>query len=251
MSGLVAPVLAAVSCGAAGCTGWFTAQVVCAAARARRHMSARKLTLEDVVADRTLCFVVLAAAAGLLASLLALWMLPFLLVVAWVLARKAPGLLQRRKQQQLRSACDGQLDILADVVALGVRAGLSFDAALDVYCAKFDGVLSQQLQTARTAYASGMASREQALQDAAVRVDSKALQRFVETSTQAVRYGSPLAELLVKFSADVRRERHAHVEQQVARAPVKMLIPLGTCILPALLLLVAGPVMLQFLGSGV
>ena len=39
------------------------------------------------------------------------------------------------------------------------------------------------------------------------------------------------------------------MERKVARAPVKMLVPTGVCIVPAMLLLVMGPMLLQFMGS--
>lgn len=239
------------ACLLAAASAWAAARLVFEALERRRRVShARAITLEDVLSDRTLSFALFAGAGSVVAAATALWLLPALLVLAWALARKAPELLERRRRDDLRAECDGQLDVMADVVALGVRAGLSFDAALDVYCRKFDGELSRRMHAARLSYANGMASREQALMDVARDVDSKALHRFVETSVQAVRYGSPLAELLAKFSEDVRRERRANVERQVARAPVKMLVPLGGCILPALLIFVAGPVMLQFLETG-
>lgn len=39
----------------------------------------------------------------------------------------------------------------------------------------------------------------------------------------------------------------AQVEERVAKAPVKMMVPTGTLILPAMLLLVLGPVLLELM----
>ena len=41
--------------------------------------------------------------------------------------------------------------------------------------------------------------------------------------------------------------KQAQVEERVAKAPVKMMIPTGTLILPAMLLLVLGPVLLELM----
>ena len=242
--------LAACACISAAASGWFFARLVAVALASARRAARRPLTLDDIVSDRTLCFAVLSAAAAVVSAAIALWMFPVLLVLAWVLAGRAPAMLEHRRREELRASCDAGLDVMADVVALGTRSGLSFDAALDVYCAKFDGELARQMRSARTAWVGGVASRSQALRDVADEMGSAGMRRFADTVVEAVRFGSPLADLLEKFSAEMRRERRAAVEQQVARAPVKMLVPLGTCILPALLIFVAGPVLLQFMSSG-
>ena len=215
-----------------------------------KRVVSKRLTLDDVVGDPRLCFMFLAAAGVVIASAVALWLVPLCVLAAFVVARRAPSMLEKRKREELRSACDGQLDLLADIVAMGVRAGLSFDAALDLYCSKFSCELSDQLASARIMWKSGMATRERALFDLSRRLDSKALRRFSETVVQAIAYGSPLADTLVSFADDLRASRLTCIEKQVAKAPVKMFLPLGTCILPAMLLLVMGPVMLQFLGTG-
>ena len=39
------------------------------------------------------------------------------------------------------------------------------------------------------------------------------------------------------------------LEERVAKAPVKMMLPTGTLILPAMLLLVMGPILLELAGG--
>lgn len=242
-------VLLFVACVSAALSVVALLSLVCGIVDEKRIVGTR-LTLDDVAGDRTLSFVVFAACGAVVSFATVMWLFPVCLAAAFVLSRKMPGLLERRRRRELRSACDGQLDVLADIVAMGVRAGLSFDAALDLYCEKFSCELADQLRAARVRWKSGLASREQALYDLAARLDSKGMRRFAETAVQAVKYGSPLADMLVDFADELRRMRHASIEQQVAKAPVKMFLPLGTCILPALLILVMGPVVLQFLGTG-
>ena len=60
------------------------------------------------------------------------------------------------------------------------------------------------------------------------------------------RVGAPLAETLAAQSREIRAAHRAAVEREIERAPVKLLIPTGTLILPALLLSILGPL----LGAG-
>lgn len=210
----------------------------------------QRLQLEDILRDRTLCFLLFAAAGLVVSYATTLVLLPICLIVAYVLSKRAPSMLDARSAKALRSACDENIDVMADIVSMGVRAGLSFDASLDMYCEKFENSLSRELKNARLQWASGIASRQKALEDLAQRVGSRALRRFTETALQAIHYGSPLASTLTSFSADIRQRRRSAVERQIEKAPIKLLIPTGVCILPAMLILVMGPVLIQFLGQG-
>ena len=238
-----------IACLAAGLSVWAAACLV-AEKLAQLRLSTRRLSADELLADPTLAFVLFAACGAVLSCATSLWVLPVSLVIAFVLAKKMPQLIARRDTERLRSVCDSQLDGLADIVAMGVRAGLSFDATLDLYCERFTGQLARQMRSARVRWQSGAATREHALADLARKLDSRALKRFSETVVQAIRYGSPLADMLTGFADELRRERQNAIEKQVAKAPVKMFLPLGACILPATILLVAGPVFLQFLEAG-
>lgn len=233
---------------AAGCAG-AAALVVCGSL-GRMHRPGRALTLEEALADRTLCFALLCAAGAVLCAAVSLAALPVCVLAAWALSRRMPALLERRRARLLASACDAELDVMADIIAMGVRAGLSFDAAVDIYCEKFGGALSHEMRRARLGWKNGMVSRERALRELAERVGSRSLARFAETSAQAIRYGSPLADMLNTLAIDLRRERREGIERQVAKAPVKMLVPTAACILPAMLIFVMGPAIVQFAQAG-
>lgn len=241
------PLVAAIAAGT--CT--FCLVLLAAGRVAGLFCHRQKIDLGDALRDSTLCLLLLVLASAVFSAVTSLLALPACLAVSWVLSRRVPALVEKREREELRSACDGQLDVLCDIVAMGVRAGLSFDAALDVYCEKFDGELSREMQRARTAWKNGMVSRERALRDLARRLDSAALRRFSDTVVQAIRYGSPVADMLSVFADDLRKERYERIERQVAKAPVKMLIPTAVCILPGMLILVMGPVLLQFMESGI
>ena len=57
----------------------------------------------------------------------------------------------------------------------------------------------------------------------------------------------PAIAAVLGAAEQARAARKAQVEERVAKAPVKMMIPTGTLILPAMLLLVLGPVLLELM----
>lgn len=234
---------------AAGAAGFLLPRLVAERLELQVRAHRRKLELEDVLRDPVLCFSVFMAAGLVFAALTSVWVAPVALVAAIILSRRAPHMLDKRRRDDLRRACDRQLDTLADIVAMGMRGGLSFDAALALYCEKFPGELSQVMGSAQLKWKSGVATRERALKDAADQVGSQLVQRFSDTVVQAMGYGSPLAGMLTTLACDIRRERFAQIERQVEKVPIKMLVPTGTCILPAMLVLIMGPVLIQFIGS--
>lgn len=129
---------------------------------------------------------------------------------------------------------------------LGLSAGLSFDAALEIFCANRRSVLALRLERACMAWQVGVGTREDELLAAARDLDVRALETFAITVGQALALGAPLAETLAAQSREIRAAHRAAVEREIERAPVKLLIPTGTLILPALLLSILGPL----LGAG-
>lgn len=135
----------------------------------------------------------------------------------------------------------GEVTEMIDVVRLGLSAGLSFDAALGMYCAERAGPLSRSLDHARISWQMGLSTREDALMRVARQSGVRALEPFATAIGQALALGAPLAETLAGQSRECRAAHRADVERQIERAPVKLLIPTGTLILPALLLSILGP----------
>jgi len=69
------------------------------------------------------------------------------------------------------------------------------------------------------------------------------LDRFVGVVTQALAFGSPLAATLEQQAQAIRDEQRAQMEEEIEQVPVRMLIPLGTLIVPAMLLAILGPLL--------
>lgn len=137
----------------------------------------------------------------------------------------------------------GALAEMVDVVRLGLSAGLSFDAALELYCAERSGPLSRRMSQARLSWQMGLGTREEELTRAAWDLGVRPLESFAATVSQALSLGAPLSETLASQSREMRAAHRASVEREIERIPVKLLIPTGTLILPALLLSIVGPLL--------
>ena len=137
----------------------------------------------------------------------------------------------------------GEASEMIDLICLGLSAGLSFDASLSLYCRERDSRLARRMEQACMSWQIGMQTREEALMDVAADLELRALESFATAVTQALTLGAPLASTLSAQSAECRAAHRAEVERNIERAPVKILIPTGTLILPALLLSIIGPLL--------
>ncbi|ERI04245.1 type II secretion system F family protein [Atopobium sp. oral taxon 810] len=150
--------------------------------------------------------------------------------------------LATRRSEGLRS-----LPEMLDILTLGLSAGLSFDASLELYCNRSTTELSSAFRHAMDSWRMGISTRDEALSELAAELELGALKRFSDAVSQALAFGSPLAAVLEQQSQAIRDEQRSQVEEQIEKVPVKMLIPLGTLIVPAMLLAILGPL----LGSAV
>ncbi len=96
----------------------------------------------------------------------------------------------------------GEVSEMIDVVRLGLSAGLSFDAALEIFCANRRSVLALRLERACMAWQVGVGTREDELLAAARDLDVRALETFAITVGQALALGAPLAETLAAQSRE-------------------------------------------------
>ena len=85
----------------------------------------------------------------------------------------------------------GEVSEMIDVVRLGLSAGLSFDAALEIFCANRRSVLALRLERACMAWQVGVGTREDELLAAARDLDVRALETFAITVGQALAPGGP------------------------------------------------------------
>lgn len=161
------------------------------------------------------------------------------------LRRSAPiaRLESRARTAAIEMACLDELPEMLDVLTLGLSAGLSFDAALAIYCSRTTGVLRDLLHQSQMSWRLGIATRTQALDALAANTRVGALARFSSAVTEALRFGVPLSDSLQQQASALRDDQRRQVEEAIERVPVKMLIPLGVLVVPAMLIAILGPLL--------
>ncbi|MCL2438228.1 MAG: type II secretion system F family protein [Coriobacteriia bacterium] len=155
--------------------------------------------------------------------------------------------IEQQKSQKLKDSCMHDLPEMVDILSLALGAGLSIDQAFEWYLSSYDTPLAGEFRRAEQAYQAGMLSRMKAFEGLAESLQEEAVLRFVNALRQAFTLGSALGPALHVLSQDVRKYRVVRIEERIAKTPVKILAPLGLCIVPAVLILLMGPIMSQVL----
>ena len=148
-----------------------------------------------------------------------------------------------------RTDAERHLSEMLEVVALGLRSGLTFDRSFALYGMHFDSGFARSCMLAQRRWALGLTTREEALRTLAASYDCDQLGRVIETIVRGLRFGSSLTGSLSEAAVQAREAYRTALAERVAKAPVKMMLPTGTLILPAMLLLVMGPILLELIGG--
>lgn len=161
---------------------------------------------------------------------------------------RLPRSVVNKEVQRRADDLERSLSEMLEVVALGLRSGLSFENALGLYVTHFDCPLAAGMAVAQAQWGCGLVSREEALRTLAASYRSLLFGRVVETIIRAIRFGSSLADNLDDAAREARAHYRTARQESVAKAPVKMMLPTSALILPAMLILVLGPVLLELMG---
>jgi tight adherence protein C len=185
-------------------------------------------------AERVAGWVVLGA---LPAALVAPWAVPTLAAAWWTWE-----VLRRR-----RAATDRAADVIdevpdvVDLLRLATGSGLALPLALPVVARHGSGPVRAALLAASAAAGAGRPLAE-ALVECLGPVGSGP-SRLGHALAGHLRYGTPLDPALARLSIEVRAERRRHAEVLARKVPVRLLLPLVVCVLPAFGLLTVVPLL--------
>jgi tight adherence protein C len=144
-----------------------------------------------------------------------------------------------------------ELPLFVDLLRLLQGVGLSLDQTLQVIASDFRGalrVLGQELDIANRQYTQGR-TREHSLQRLAHLHDNENLADMVALLVQVDRHGGAVQEPLHQFSDRLRERRKAELRERVGKITVKMTAIMVTTLLPALIIVTAGPGFLAIVRS--
>ena len=151
------------------------------------------------------------------------------------------------KIKKVKAVMVKELPDAIDLLGLCVNAGLDFMLSLKWVVEKSPpSVMVEELNVVLQEINVGKTRRD-AIKDLAQRYELPDLSTFARTLIQADKMGTSVTEALNILSEDMRIARYRRGEQLALKAPMKMLVPLLLFIFPVVAILVAGPIMIDFM----
>ena len=142
------------------------------------------------------------------------------------------------------------LPFFIDLMSLSTEAGMDFIGSIQRVVDKAeDSVLADEFSTVLRDIKLGR-SRKEALKEMSERLDMQEITSFVAVLIDADATGASIGKVLKQQSEQMRMERFSRAEKEGAKASQLMLLPMMIFIMPAVFIMVFGPVILQFLGQG-
>ncbi len=159
--------------------------------------------------------------------------------VLWWWAR--PRLAQRRAVLTAARVVDSSLPDIVDLLALCTSAGLTLPLGVPLVAQRATGPVPDAL-----AAAVAHASHGRPLADSIVEALAPLGERagaLGHVLADHLRYGTPLEPGLERLALELRLHRRREAERRARRVPVRLLLPLVTCTLPAFALLTVVPLL--------
>lgn len=139
-----------------------------------------------------------------------------------------------------------QLPDVLDLLTVAVEAGLGFDAACDKVVEKMAGPIPEEFSLTLRHMRMGQARRD-AFKSMADRLDQPDLNSFISAIIQADQLGVSIGQVLRIQSDQLRQKRRQRAEEEAAKAPVKMMIPLVLFIFPNVGIVIGCPAIFQII----
>lgn len=197
---------------------------------------------------------VMGAVLGVLGGLAAInalgtaGMMRVILVVAcggigYVLPSFALGKKIAKRQKTLRLSLPDALDLMV----ISVEAGLGLDQAIQHVSRELQIThpeMSEEWSLVNLEMRAGK-RRAEALRNMAERTGEPEVRKLVAILVQADRFGTSMAESLRSHSDFMRTRRRQDAEERAGKVGVKLIFPIFIFILPSMMIVTAGPAILQ------
>lgn len=150
------------------------------------------------------------------------------------------------KIDQRQNEIMGNMPFVVDMLALSVEAGLDFVAAMQKVIDKAPRSALCDEFTAMIKEIKIGASRAEALRNLSWRIDLLPISSFCATLIAADSVGASIGPILKTLSAEIRQKRSSDIEKKGAQAATKILFPMMMFIVPAVFIMIAGPIVVEF-----
>lgn len=194
--------------------------------------------------------IVLVAFPFLLYLFLPQLMQPLMLLAAGVIGFLMPDFWLKSKIAVRQKQVIRDMPYIIELMNICVSSGLDFMVAVNRVTQEFrDCPMTEELGIMMREIQMG-SSRRDSLKNLAQRVNSPEVSSFVLTLLQADRMGTPIGKILKSQADEMRVRRFQKGEEQALKAPIKLLFPLLFFVMPVVLIIVAGPILIQFIYGG-
>ena len=155
-------------------------------------------------------------------------------------------LAQKRSGQILRD-----LPFVIDIISSSMNAGLDFNASV----AHLSEITSPDHVTLKEEFMSYLKevqlgkSRADALRDMEKRVSVKEFSRFIFAILHGIETGVSIVEVMRIQAVEIRRFRSTLAEQEAAKAPSKMIVPMVIFIFPSMFIIIFTPILISMKDS--
>ena len=155
--------------------------------------------------------------------------------------------LAKKRQKKILRALPFSLDLICSAM----RSGIDFNASINhlVSSDKENGPLTvefsrmlQNLQLGQT--------RVEAINAMASRIQMEEFNSFAAAVSHSVSAGTSIVDTLKIQAKEMRRARFNAAERKAARAASAMIFPIVVFIMPAMVLIIAAPIVMQVISSG-
>ena len=154
-----------------------------------------------------------------------------------------PDIWLRQKTDKRKEKILNALPDALDLLVVCVEAGMGLDSAIARVAKDSQDSspeLSDELHFMTLELRAGK-SRRDALKNLSLRTNLDEVKSLVTLLIETEKFGTSMAEALRVYSDSYRIQRQQRAEEVAAKLPVKLLIPLGLCIFPALFVVILGP----------
>jgi tight adherence protein C len=162
------------------------------------------------------------------------------LLVLPMIGGLVPSYWLRHRIKKRRERVKNDLPDVLDLMTISVTAGLGLEQAMQVSCARFQSPVADELRLTLREMELGL-SRGDALENMKLRTDIDDLVTFAVVLSQADALGLPIGRVLSAQADEMRDKRRQRAREKAAKVPVKILFPLALCFLPAIMIIVLGP----------
>ena len=176
--------------------------------------------------------------------LLTYYILTALLIIGFF----GPSLWLRSKVDERQLQISETFPNALDLMVVAVEAGLGFDAAMTRVSNEMEAsapAISQEFRLVQLEVSAG-GDREKALLDMAARANVDEVASFASVILQSIQFGTSVSDALTTYASEMRISRELKAQEMANKLPVKMSGVMASHMLPALFLLILGPIAIRW-----